>query len=211
MFRAIFSLIIRSIWTVFTASGFIHVCRLLQPTTTHMNKTRSCNYSWDAPDDERKYRSKHVEQSRNNKLSYTVAFYWSFCKNYYTNIYPSTSGFPCQWYSASTPYLFSIISIRFNNWTSKSVFQKCFLQNKQFLLQHSCWCFCLGTLTLLYTDRIWHAVSLCHTTCLRWRNGLFCVQTIICHSVWFLWANEELEGRNSKWWRRFPTIPTWKP
>jgi hypothetical protein len=26
-----------------------------------------------APDDERKYRSKHVEQPRNNKLSYTVA------------------------------------------------------------------------------------------------------------------------------------------
>jgi hypothetical protein len=32
----------------------------------------------DAPDDERKYRSKHVEQPRNNKLSYTVASCWSF-------------------------------------------------------------------------------------------------------------------------------------
>ena len=32
----------------------------------------------DAPDDVRKYRSKHVEQPRNNKLSYTVASRWSF-------------------------------------------------------------------------------------------------------------------------------------
>jgi len=43
------SLTIRSILTVITASGFIHVCRRLlqwqQPTTTHVNKTRSCNYS----------------------------------------------------------------------------------------------------------------------------------------------------------------------
>jgi hypothetical protein len=67
MFRAIFSLIIRSILTVITASGFIHVrrCWLLpwqQPTMTHVNKTISCNYSKDAPDDERKYRSKHVGQ-----------------------------------------------------------------------------------------------------------------------------------------------------
>jgi hypothetical protein len=31
-----------------------------------------------APDDERKYRSKHVEQPRNNKLSYTVPSCWSF-------------------------------------------------------------------------------------------------------------------------------------
>jgi len=34
--------------------------------------------SLDAPDDERKYRLKHVEQPRNNKLSYTVASCWSF-------------------------------------------------------------------------------------------------------------------------------------
>jgi len=47
----------------------------------HTWRTRSCNYSEDAPDDERKYSSKHVEQSRNNKLSYTVASCWSFCKN----------------------------------------------------------------------------------------------------------------------------------
>jgi len=31
-----------------------------------------------APNDEHKHRSKHVEQPRNNKLSYTVASYWSF-------------------------------------------------------------------------------------------------------------------------------------
>jgi hypothetical protein len=51
-----------------------------QPATTYVNNTRSCKYSWDAPDDERKYCSKHVEQSRNNKLSYTVASCWSFSK-----------------------------------------------------------------------------------------------------------------------------------
>jgi hypothetical protein len=63
-----------------TVSGFIHVCRRLlpwqQPTMTHVNKTRSCNYSLDAPDDEQKYSSKHVGQSRNNKLSYTVESCW---------------------------------------------------------------------------------------------------------------------------------------
>ena len=40
--------------------------------------TRSCKCRLDAPDDERKYPSKHVEQPRNNKLSYTVASCWSF-------------------------------------------------------------------------------------------------------------------------------------
>jgi hypothetical protein len=40
--------------------------------------TRGCKYSLDAPDDERKYRSKHVEQPKNNKLSYSVASCWSF-------------------------------------------------------------------------------------------------------------------------------------
>jgi hypothetical protein len=33
---------------------------------------------FNAPDDERNYRSKHVEQPRNNKLSYTMASSWSF-------------------------------------------------------------------------------------------------------------------------------------
>jgi len=31
-----------------------------------------------APDDERKYLSDHVEQPRNNELSYTVTSCWSF-------------------------------------------------------------------------------------------------------------------------------------
>jgi len=31
-----------------------------------------------SPDDDRKYRPKHVEQPKNNKLSYTVASFWSF-------------------------------------------------------------------------------------------------------------------------------------
>jgi hypothetical protein len=83
MFRAIFALIIRSTLTVITAFDFIHACRcqlLQQPTSTHMNKTRSFNYSCDAPDDERKFCFKHVGQSRNNKLFYTFASFWSFCK-----------------------------------------------------------------------------------------------------------------------------------
>ena len=49
-----------------------------QPAATYVCNTRSCNYGFDAPDDERKYRSKHVEQPRNNKLSYTVESCWSF-------------------------------------------------------------------------------------------------------------------------------------
>jgi hypothetical protein len=36
MFRAILSLIIRSILTVITASGFIRVCRRLQPTMAYI-------------------------------------------------------------------------------------------------------------------------------------------------------------------------------
>jgi hypothetical protein len=77
MLRAIFSLIIRSILTVFTAYDIIYVCRC-QPAATYVCNTRSCKYGLDAPDDERKYGSKHVEQLRNNKLSYTVASFWSF-------------------------------------------------------------------------------------------------------------------------------------
>ena len=49
-----------------------------RPATTHFCNTRGCTYSLDAPDDERKYHWKHVEQPRNNKLSYTVAYCWSF-------------------------------------------------------------------------------------------------------------------------------------
>jgi hypothetical protein len=46
----------------------------------------------DASDDERKYRSKHVEQPRNNKLSYTVASFWSFSYNEVT--YPHLEFYP---------------------------------------------------------------------------------------------------------------------
>jgi len=56
---------------------FIHASRC-RPATTHVYNTRGCKCSLDAPDDERKYRSKHVEQPRNNKLSYTVASCWPF-------------------------------------------------------------------------------------------------------------------------------------
>ena len=49
-----------------------------RPATTHVYNTRGCKYSLYAPDDERRYCSKHVEQPRNNKLSYTVASFWSF-------------------------------------------------------------------------------------------------------------------------------------
>jgi hypothetical protein len=60
-----------------TASDITHVCRC-QLAATYMCNTRSCKYSLDTLDDERNYRSKHVEQSRNNKLSYAVASCWSF-------------------------------------------------------------------------------------------------------------------------------------
>jgi hypothetical protein len=84
MFWTILSLIIRSFQTVITASDFTHVCRCpplswlsgnwvptepwQRPTTTNVSKTRSCNYSLETPDDVRYYRSKHVEQSRNNGI-----------------------------------------------------------------------------------------------------------------------------------------------
>ena len=44
------------------------VGHLQRPVTTNVSKTRSCNYSLEAPNDERSYRSKHVEQSRNNGI-----------------------------------------------------------------------------------------------------------------------------------------------
>jgi hypothetical protein len=49
--------------TVFTASGNIHQCRC-QLAATLVNI---------APDDGRKHRPKHVELTRNNKLTYIVA------------------------------------------------------------------------------------------------------------------------------------------
>jgi len=57
---------------------WVHIQPRYQPATTDENNTRSCTYSLDVPDDERIYCLKHVEQSGNNKLSYTVASCWSF-------------------------------------------------------------------------------------------------------------------------------------
>jgi hypothetical protein len=49
VFRAMFSFIIRSMLTVFTASGIIRICSCLlfidQPPATYVNNTRSCKYS----------------------------------------------------------------------------------------------------------------------------------------------------------------------
>jgi len=70
MFLETFSLIIRSILSVFTASSVIHVCRSRlvswmswnsthpwhQPAATGVNNIRSCKYRWNAPDDKWKYR-----------------------------------------------------------------------------------------------------------------------------------------------------------
>jgi len=52
-----------------------------QPTAIYVCNTGSCKYSLDAPDDEQKYRSKHVEQPRNKKLSYTVASFFIISVN----------------------------------------------------------------------------------------------------------------------------------
>jgi hypothetical protein len=55
--------------------------------------TRGYKYSLDAPGDEQKYLSKHVEQPRNNKLSYTVTSCWSF--SYISeNLAKQIRGFP---------------------------------------------------------------------------------------------------------------------
>jgi len=58
--------------------SFWYYTRMSLPAATYVCNTRSCKYSLDAPDGERKYRSKHVEQPRNNKLSYIVASCWLF-------------------------------------------------------------------------------------------------------------------------------------
>ena len=42
--------------------------------------TRSCKYSLDAPDDERKYRSKHVAQPRNNIILHSCILLVIFVK-----------------------------------------------------------------------------------------------------------------------------------
>jgi len=76
MFPGIFSLIITSTLTVYTASGINHLWH--QPAATEVINTRCCIYSQSAPDDERKYRSKHVELTKKNELSDTVASCWVF-------------------------------------------------------------------------------------------------------------------------------------
>jgi hypothetical protein len=52
--------------------------RIIPEAVIHAYNTRGCKYSLNIPDDKRKYRSKHVEQPRNNKLFYTVVSCWSF-------------------------------------------------------------------------------------------------------------------------------------
>jgi hypothetical protein len=66
-----------------------------QPATTHENNTISCTYSLDASDYERIYRSKYVEQSRNNQLSYTVASCWLFSQTV-CKVLQGTINFPTQ-------------------------------------------------------------------------------------------------------------------
>ena len=67
----------------------MHLCRIIYyyssntPITSKNRQRHTCVIpeaviQLDAPYDERKYRSKHIEQPRNNKLSYTVASCWSF-------------------------------------------------------------------------------------------------------------------------------------
>jgi len=75
----------KALHTVSFVHGFIGELELRvpilpwnQPATTHVYNTRNCKYTLDASDDDWKYSSKHVEQPRNNKLSYTIASCWSF-------------------------------------------------------------------------------------------------------------------------------------
>jgi hypothetical protein len=73
-------------WRISSCSGIIQVSRC-PPAMTHLYNARGCKYSLNAPDDGQKYRSKHVEQPRNKKLSYTVAYCWSFSYIIYTDIF----------------------------------------------------------------------------------------------------------------------------
>jgi hypothetical protein len=73
MFREIFSLISRSIKTVLQ----LLVLQTSVAASWYHGRYHG-SVGTDAPDDERKYRSKHVEQPRNNKLSYRAASCWSF-------------------------------------------------------------------------------------------------------------------------------------
>jgi len=89
MFRAMFSPIIRSTWLYLqhlviitnVAAGWCHgwvpTHSGHQPAATLVNITRCCKYSR-APGDGRKHRPKHVELTRNNKLTYIVASRWLY-------------------------------------------------------------------------------------------------------------------------------------
>jgi hypothetical protein len=70
-------------------------CIYSRPATAHVYNTRSCKYSLDAPDDERKYHSKHVEQPRYNKLAYTLGDSSPLCSMYmcclHATIHPPTA------------------------------------------------------------------------------------------------------------------------
>ena len=70
-------LIIRSSKTVIAASGFTVPTQPRQlPATTNVCKTRGCNYSFWAPNDERCVLSKHVEQLRIiGTINYTTRSY----------------------------------------------------------------------------------------------------------------------------------------
>jgi hypothetical protein len=72
-------------FVTFSVLVSVYMCTVLLPSGGYLiavkyiiyHNTSGCKYSLDAPDDERIYRSKHVEQSRNNKLSCIVASCWS--------------------------------------------------------------------------------------------------------------------------------------
>jgi hypothetical protein len=78
------------------------------PANTNVCKTRGCNYSFWAPDDER-CRSKHVEQLRNNGIinsstrSHLVGYFYKICGRI---LRTDSGGKTC--YSSKTMYLLHI-------------------------------------------------------------------------------------------------------
>jgi hypothetical protein len=55
-----------------------HAVEQLVEALRYKSEQFQLSHAPDAPDDEQKYCSKHPEQSRNIKLSYTVASCWPF-------------------------------------------------------------------------------------------------------------------------------------
>jgi hypothetical protein len=136
---------IRASWYSFCKmTNKIQVCRIIYCSLTalhvlsdifaHHQEHLNCNYSfwfysrvssaavvaepWQqptAPDDERKYRSKHVEQSGNNKLSYTDASCWSFCKNW-------KKGDEIVYCAVRTEIL-NTVQVNISSWTVKDMFE----------------------------------------------------------------------------------------